>query len=163
MHKSRATSLFLMELMISICFLSLTGAFCVRMFVLAHNISVHSYEQTQAVLQADSIEAAFRASGGDPGETADALAVLYQGGELAKIRSGKTLIVYFDRKFRPAATDSADKTYTAELSFTGQEGDTNRAALTIGKNGETLISRDLLMYAGANGSSADDTGREDRK
>ena len=59
------TSLFLMELIISILFFSITGAVCVKLFVNAHVIAQHSVALTNAVMWAQNCSEAYTGCDGN--------------------------------------------------------------------------------------------------
>ena len=64
MRNSRA-SLFLMELMISILFFSLSGAVCIQLFVKAHTINTATEDKSNATLIAQDISELFHHTKGD--------------------------------------------------------------------------------------------------
>ena len=64
MRNSRA-SLFLMELMISILFFSLSSAVCIQLFVKAHTINTNTEDKSNATLIAQDISELFHHVKGD--------------------------------------------------------------------------------------------------
>ena len=68
------SGLFLMELIIAICFFAVSSAICVQLFAHAHTLSQRSKGIQMAVLNAQSVAAGFRGLEGD----VDALANLWQ-------------------------------------------------------------------------------------
>ena len=64
MRNSRA-SLFLMELMISILFFSLSSAVCIQLFVKAHTINEKTEDKSNAILIAQDISEYFHHADGD--------------------------------------------------------------------------------------------------
>ena len=60
------SSLFLVELIITIFFFSLAGTVCVRLFLYAHKISSDSKVLTKAVSIAQNAAESFLAADGDP-------------------------------------------------------------------------------------------------
>ena len=64
MRNSRA-SLFLMELMISILFFSLSSAVCIQLFVKAHTINESTEQKSSATLIAQDISEYFHHTGGE--------------------------------------------------------------------------------------------------
>lgn len=70
--KSR-TTLFLTELIIVICFFSITAAICTQIFAKARLVSIHTSDMNQAILHVESVAEAFRSVDGD----FDALSLLF--------------------------------------------------------------------------------------
>ena len=68
------SGLFLMELIIAICFFAVASAICVQLFAHAHSLSQRSKGIQMAVINAQSVAEGFRGLGGD----VDALAGLWQ-------------------------------------------------------------------------------------
>jgi len=60
------TSLFLIELIITIFFFSMAGVVCIRLFLNAHQLSLRTYEQTHAAKLAFDAAECFIAAHGDP-------------------------------------------------------------------------------------------------
>ena len=68
------SGLFLMELIIAICFFAVSSAICVQLFAHAHTLSQRSKGIQMAVLNAQSVAEGFRGLEGD----VEALAILWQ-------------------------------------------------------------------------------------
>ena len=68
------SGLFLMELIIAICFFAFSSAICVQLFAHAHTLSQRSKGIQMAVINAQSVAEGFRGLGGD----IEALAGLWQ-------------------------------------------------------------------------------------
>ena len=68
------SGLFLMELIIAICFFAIASAICVQLFAYAHNLSQRSKGIQMAVINAQSVAEGFVGLGGD----IDSLASLWQ-------------------------------------------------------------------------------------
>lgn len=64
MNKSK-TSLFLMELIISILFFSIASAVCIQLFVRSHLLSNQTIDTNHAVMWSENIAELFMASNGD--------------------------------------------------------------------------------------------------
>ncbi|MBQ7536258.1 MAG: hypothetical protein IJT43_11660 [Stomatobaculum sp.] len=62
------SSLFLIELIISLCFFSLASIVCVRLFVYAHKISTDSRRETLAIQVSQTAAECFIAADGDQAE-----------------------------------------------------------------------------------------------
>lgn len=63
--KSSKSSLFLMELIISILFFSLASAVCIQLFVKAHVLDKHTDEQNHAIVWSQNLAALWQANNGD--------------------------------------------------------------------------------------------------
>ncbi|MBS5523869.1 MAG: hypothetical protein KHX56_16550 [Clostridiales bacterium] len=63
-QKSKST-LFLMELMIAICFFAITSAVCVQVFAKAHLVSETTRNLNHAIAQSESVAESFRACNGN--------------------------------------------------------------------------------------------------
>ena len=64
MNKSKS-GLFLMELIIAICFFAISSAICVQLFAAAHTLSQRSKGIQMAVVNAQSVAEGFRVFGSD--------------------------------------------------------------------------------------------------
>ena len=63
--KHSKTSLFLMELIISILFFSIASAICIQLFVKSHQISTHSVALNQSIHWSENIAELLQAYNGD--------------------------------------------------------------------------------------------------
>ena len=78
---SRSKSgLFLMEMIIAICFFAVASGICVQLFVAAHSISQRSANIQMAVMNAQSAAAAFKATGQNTEALVTTLGASYHGG-----------------------------------------------------------------------------------
>lgn len=62
------SSLFLIELIVSLCFFSLASVVCVRLFVYAHKVSTESRRETLAIQMSQNAAECFIAADGDEEE-----------------------------------------------------------------------------------------------
>ena len=62
------SSLFLIELIVSLCFFSLASVVCVRLFVYAHKVSTESRRETLAIQMSQNAAECFIAADGDEAE-----------------------------------------------------------------------------------------------
>ena len=62
------SSLFLIELIVSLCFFSLASVVCVRLFVYAHKVSTESRRETLAIQMSQNAAECFVAADGDEAE-----------------------------------------------------------------------------------------------
>ena len=67
-HSHSKSSLFLIELIISLCFFSLASVVCVRLFVYAHKVSTESRRETLAIQMSQNAAECFIAADGDEEE-----------------------------------------------------------------------------------------------
>ena len=103
------SSLFLMELIISILFFSLSSAVCIQLFVKAHNLDLETTTQNHGVLCAQNIAEEFLGVDGD----STALGDLFSYEETASDTS--SMNIYFNKKWDECPKDSA--IYTASIAF----------------------------------------------
>ena len=67
-HTHSKSSLFLIELIVSLCFFSLASVVCVRLFVYAHKVSTESRRETLAIQVSQNAAECFIAADGDEEE-----------------------------------------------------------------------------------------------
>ena len=67
-HTHSKSSLFLIELIVSLCFFSLASVVCVRLFVYAHKVSTESRRETLAIQMSQNAAECFIAADGDEEE-----------------------------------------------------------------------------------------------
>lgn len=91
------SSLFLIEIIVAILFLALTGANCVRMFAKAHTLSQRSTDLGSAILYAQNAAESFRSVDGDFDRIID-----LTGGT----KAGETINVFYDSEWGPATSTS---------------------------------------------------------
>ena len=103
------TSLFLMELIISILFFAVSGAICVRLFVSAHLLSEKSVNINNACLWTQNVSEVFQGKHGNLHAIADFYAdtsiVLVSYEDNPEIG---TLVMLFDENFEPIDYPSSD-------------------------------------------------------
>lgn len=99
---SSRSGLFLMELIISILFFSLSGAVCVKLFVNSHIISQNSVELNHALEWSQNVAEVFYGCNGDFNEMTD----LFQSqfGNCTTSTSNQSFLLLFDEDFEPFAT-----------------------------------------------------------
>ena len=106
MNRSKS-GLFLMELIIAICFFAIASAVCVQLFATAHRHSRRSIGIQMAVLNAQNAAESFRATGSDLGLMADILqATVVDGG----------LVVRFDEDWNNDHTGRYEMVIEKDLS-----------------------------------------------
>ncbi len=99
-NKSSRSSLFLMELIMSILFFSLAAAVCVQLFVQSHTLSKSSVELNHAVVECESLAELIYGTNGDP--SLDGLSVW----------NGDTITYSYDKDFNKQYGDIPDSTYS---------------------------------------------------
>ena len=67
-HTHSKSSLFLIELIVTLCFFSLASVVCVRLFVYAHKVSTESRRETLAIQMSQNAAECFIAADGDEAE-----------------------------------------------------------------------------------------------
>ena len=130
MRNSRA-SLFLMELMISILFFSLSSAVCIQLFVKAHTINTDTEDLSNATLIAQDISELFHHANGDK----ESLLSYYTGYEVL----GDEVLLYFSENTNSCSKENAR--YKATLSFK-QDGSYRILTLEI-----TGIQKEDILYS----------------
>lgn len=114
--KHSKTSLFLMELIISILFFSLASAVCVRLFVKSHQISTHSVALNHSVRWCENIAELLQAYHGD----IETVCQLLESAENCSITGAEvpdSFSICFDKDWLPIiATDRANIYYVLSVS-----------------------------------------------
>lgn len=138
---SKSPSVFLIELMISILFLSLCSAVCVRLFVQARQLSRQSSRQTQAVTVCQNLAEIFEAAAEQA--TADQDGLDRAAGQLmdffpdAAVRvDPETVQIYFDSRFHPSPPADAVYTAVVRLSVNPRLLTANIRFLTVAESEE---------------------------
>lgn len=108
---SRRSSLFLMELIISILLFSLASAFCVRIFVKSHTIETESATLDHAVTAATSVAEILRIQDDPSG----LLKECYPEADF----DDNNITIYFDQTWLPCS--HTDSVYTLHLTMTHQD------------------------------------------
>lgn len=105
--KHSQSSLFLMELIISILFFSLASTVCIQLFSKSHLLSQSTVEENHAVIQAQNMAELFLACDGELPRMAD------YSGELEYSPATDTVTLYFDNDWSDCSPESA--AYIASL------------------------------------------------
>ncbi len=103
------SSLFLLELILSIFFFSIASGVCIQLFVKAHLLGVETMEFNQANLWSQNIAETFYAS-----EDSALLLDLFPFQETAL---KDTYVLSFDQDFQPIAANSDTTVYTLTLTL----------------------------------------------
>lgn len=163
MRQHARSSLFLLELIVAICFFSITAAICTRVFAAAHLQSIHTQDLNQAIAHTQSAAEAFRSTDG----TLEALATLFPDEAILTDITCTTLdspaegsstedsipamLLLYDADWNPcpAGTDLSDDTVIYELTVTvDSDDDLSTAHLTVTKrtNMTNLFSLDVTIH-----------------
>ncbi|NLD20547.1 MAG: hypothetical protein GX663_09970 [Clostridiales bacterium] len=105
-NRARSSSLFLLELIISILFFSIASAICVQLFVKSHTLNTHAQELDFAVNECCSI-AEIITSEDSREQIQDTMNVLYPDG------------LYFDKDYNPCSEKSAYYVITVDMTADG--------------------------------------------
>ena len=92
--KHSKSSLFLMELIISILFFALASTVCIQLFVKSHVIAAQATNQNQATIQVQNLAEAFIASDGD-------LTVMKSWFAQDSLLSDNDFQLFFDKEWQP--------------------------------------------------------------
>lgn len=158
MRQHARSSLFLLELIVAICFFSVTAAICTRVFAAAHLQSIHTQDLNHAIANAQSAAEAFRSTDG----TLEALATLFpdeailtdtasKSADSSSVDPASTMLLLYDADWNPCSdeTDPADASVVYQLSVTvTAEEDLSTAHLTVTKqtNQTELFSLDVTIH-----------------
>lgn len=118
---ARRSSLFLLELMIAILFFCLCTGYCVKMFVKAHEVSVHSEDLTRSVRKCSNLAEVFRNS-------ADHEAAFSNEFPSGDWIDASTFQVCYDEDWLPCDAASAFYTIQAVLSQDTGNGEASGSA-----------------------------------
>lgn len=145
--KSSRSSLFLMELIISILFFSIASAACIQLFVKAHLLDQKTQEQNQALIWSQNLSVLWLAAerealstDGDSRATERVYSVYLQleqdygrdDGSIYLSNDGKHLSLSFDRSWNLCAwADSSQPTYIITLSDYGYDTSTQLISAEI--------------------------------
>lgn len=99
--KSSKSSLFLLELIISILFFAIASAACIQLFAKAHLLDVKTGEQNQAIIWSQNLVELWKAGSGDLQTVYDYLAddYVFSDGAVTLDESGETLSLTFDESW----------------------------------------------------------------
>ncbi|MGN1148542.1 MAG: hypothetical protein ACI4TB_08970 [Lachnospiraceae bacterium] len=155
--KSSKSSLFLMELIISILFFSLASAACIQLFVKAHLMDIRTKEQNQAVIWSQNLSSLWQASSGDLLAVFNQLSDDYdnQYGCIYLTNNGEQLILYFNQDWEFIGANAADIVYRVELSDCGYDDATSlsSAEITFFKGDESFYTLQLTHHPAMEGGS----------
>lgn len=123
-NRARASSLFLMELIIAIFFFSAASAVCIQFFVKAHLLSEESNALNHAVNECTSAAELIDASESVE-DSLNMLMQLYPNGTYPDIHTSSFALpnediqIYFDKDFKDCISQEA--VYVLTIHFTGEE------------------------------------------
>lgn len=111
--KSSKSSLFLLELIISILFFSVSAAACIQLFVKAHTIDVTTREQNQAIIWSQNLAELWRTGKGSLSFIEEQLQTDYLFPKEAVVQStmpgtsSQTLTLSFDKSWNLQSSNTA--------------------------------------------------------
>ncbi len=157
--KSSHSSLFLMELIISILFFSLAGAACIQLFVKAHVLGQNTREQNQAVIWSQNLSGLWLACD-DNASSQERISFLYRqltqdnGGYDGSVQmetddDGVCLTLFFDKDWQPCA--DRDTAYRIVFSDYGYDAGSRllHAEITCIKEEAPFYSLPLVHHPAA--------------
>ena len=152
--KPSKSSLFLMELIISILFFSIASAVCIQLFVKAHLLNVRTGERNETVVWVQNLAELWTACDGDSSLISEQLRKDYSCEDDSLCLTGGqpgTLSLYFNRDWEFSGTD---KVYLIELSGALFQPDTRliTSEIHVYKGEELLYSLPLTHHITEGGS-----------
>lgn len=137
--KHSKSSLFLMELIITILFFSLASAICIQLFAKSHLLSKQTVNENQAVIHAQSLAECFLATDGDM----QTLRELFPSATTDSAED--TIILMFDTDWKEC--DIANACYTATLISNPEKDGLITADITIAPYDSSIDSIYSLTIA----------------
>ena len=152
--KTSKSSLFLMELIISILFFSIASAVCIQLFVKAHLMNIRTQEQNQTVVWSQNLAELWRAYDGDILLIYNQLCADYACEDSSVYLTNVppyTLVLYFNEDWE---LSDSNITYHVVLSGTTYD-ETSRlitSEIKISKGEEVLYSLPLSHHIAEGGT-----------
>lgn len=152
--RTSKSSLFLMELVISILFFSIASAVCIQLFVKAHLLNVRTQEQNQTVVWSQNLAELWRAYEGDPLLIYDQLRADYACEDSSVYLTNLppyALILYFNEDWE---FSDRDITYQVVLSGTTYDEESRLISsnIKVSKGEELLYSLPLSHHIAEGGT-----------
>lgn len=136
-EKSSKSSLFLLEMIISICFFAVASAVCVQLFAKAHSVNTQSKELNMGIMKTE--EAAELLTNGR-GDTGPFLNYYPNSEELSGI-----IYVYFDHTWENC--DSKGAAYQMEVRLTQKDSmETALLNTTESESGNSIYSMEVNYH-----------------
>ena len=138
MQKKSGSSLFLMELIMSILIFSLASTVCIQLFVKSHLVSSHSTSLNQSILWCQNLAEGFLGCNGDVSEVCN----LYPE---AAVATDTEINLYFDRDWHLLnSNQSDDAAFRVQLCILPPDASADHSSEAIGslKNAQ-ITSVDL--------------------
>jgi Tfp pilus assembly protein PilV len=110
MHNSAKSGLFLIEMIIAICFFALSAAVCTSLFVRAYLISKETRQANMAVLTAQSVVESFKAADGTAEGTANAFDTVTNAGD-----GSSGFLLFYDKNWQQ--TQGGKNAYTVDVAI----------------------------------------------
>ncbi len=129
MKLQRKSSIFLMELIISILFFALCSAVCIQLFVYSNTLSGESFDRNHAVIKAQSVVEVIIVNKGDTDLLFEIFPMMEEEGNL--------IIAYYDKNGQFVSKDEGD--YRLEVLIEEKEGIYNIGVDTFTKDENNVI------------------------
>ncbi len=142
--KSAKTSLFLMELIISILFFSLASATCIQLFVKSHLIDKRTMEQNHMIVWSQNLASLWQANEGDLSAVYEILSAT--DGFLSISDDKMTIYIYFNQDLKPCMEN--DMTYKIILHNLPLDKDSLliSSCISLFRKGESIFELPLCMH-----------------
>lgn len=152
--KPSKSSLFLMELIISILFFSIASAVCIQLFVKAHLLNNRTQEQNQTVVWSQNLAELWRAYDGDNLLISEQLRADYECQDSSIYLTNLfpyTLVLYFNQDWE---LSDKDITYVVYLSGSTYDEETRliSSEIRVSRGEETLYTLPLVHHIAEGGS-----------
>lgn len=134
--RTSKSSLFLMELIISILFFSIASAVCIQLFVKAHVLNTRTQDQNQMVVWSQNLAELWRAYDGDNISISNQLRADYACEDSSIYLTNLapyTLILYFNKDW-----ELSDQNIVYQVALSGSTYD----------EASRLISSEIIVYRG---------------
>lgn len=144
--KHSKSSLFLMELIVSILFFSLASAICIQLFARSHSISAETINLNNAITQAQNLAECWYASEGDLHAMQDAL-------PCSRLSApGDALTLCFDQDWQLLSADTGgeENGYYASLTSFTDAADAHllsaKISVCVGSSGKVVYTLSLSQH-----------------
>lgn len=147
--KSSKSSLFLMELILSILFFSVTSAACIQLFVKAHLLDNQTKEQNQSVIWSQNLAELWYSFDGEIASVYEQLCTDYPDAAITLTDNGDNLTLYFTKDWEFCKENNiSGSIYRIELAQKDFDTETmiSTAELSFQKNQEPFYELPLSLH-----------------
>ena len=159
MNKNSRTSLFLMELILSVLLFALTSAVCARLFVQTHQREKQAKDLQFVMAESQTVTALLRANSAH--KISDLLAEISKSGKYQLTPEENTMVAFYDETY--AVCSSTEAFYRMTLSLTEENGllqaQIRFDALTNGSDDTPIRSFTIALYQNRPFARADKEAR----